>query len=80
MDDMIRKMSFAHSSYRVNQIGGIMINTPQFLTDVHRIINEKSMERYIARLHEFARVIEEVKVRIMNDRDNGVVPPDFVIN
>ena len=80
MDDMIRKMSFAHSSYRVNQIGGIMVNTPQFLTDVHRIINEKSMERYIARLHEFARVIEEVKVRIMNDRDNGVVPPDFVIN
>ncbi len=80
MDDMIRELSFDHSTYRINQIGGVMINTPQFLTDVHRIVNEKSLERYIARLKEFSRVIEEVKVRVISDRDNGVVPPDFVIN
>ena len=80
MDDMIRELSFEHSTFRINQIGGVMINTPQFLTDEHRIINEKSFERYIARLKEFSRVIEEVKVRVICDRDNGVVPPDFVIN
>ena len=57
-----------------------MISIPQFLTDVHRIINATSLERYIARLKEFSRVIEEVKVRVISDRDNGVVPPDFVIN
>ena len=80
MDDMIRKMSFSHSSYRVNQIGGIMVNMPQFLTDVHRIIDEKSLERYISRLTEFSRIIDEVRVRVIDDRNNGVVPPDFVIN
>jgi len=78
-DDIIRQSEFEYGDYRVNQISGVMVNTPQFLTDTHIIKDEKSFERYISRLREFARVIAEVKIRVLDDRDNGVVPPDFII-
>jgi uncharacterized protein (DUF885 family) len=78
-DDLIRQGEFEYSGYRVNQISGVMVNTPQFLTDSHIIKNERSFQRYISRLNEFARVIAEVKVRVLDDRDHGVVPPDFII-
>jgi len=78
-DDMIRESEYEYGGYRVNQISGPMVNLPQFLTDSHIIGDEKSFERYISRLNEFARVIAEVKIRVIDDRDNGTVPPDFVI-
>ena len=78
-DDMIRETEYEYGGYRVNQLSGPMVNLPQFLTDRHIIGDEKSFERYISRLNEFARVIAEVKIRVIDDRDNGTVPPDFVI-
>ena len=78
-DDMIRESEYEYGGYRVNQLSGPMVNLPQFLTDRHIIGDEKSFQRYISRLNEFARVIAEVKIRVIDDRDNGTVPPDFVI-
>ena len=78
-DDMIRESEYEYGGYRVNQLSGPMVNLPQFLTDRHIIGDEKSFQRYISRLNEFARVIAEVKIRVIDDRDNGAVPPDFVI-
>ena len=78
-DDMIRESEYEYGGYRVNQLSGPMVDLPQFLTDSHIIGDEKSFERYISRLNEFARVIAEVKIRVIDDRDNGTVPPDFVI-
>ena len=78
-DDMIRETEYEYGGYRVNQLSGPMVNLPQFLTDRHIIGDEKSFESYISRLNEFARVIAEVKIRVIDDRDNGTVPPDFVI-
>jgi len=78
-DDIIRQSEFEHGGYRVNQISGVMVNTPQFLTDRHQIVDEQSFLNYISRLEEFDRVIGEVNVRVLDDRDNGTVPPDFVI-
>lgn len=80
LDDLIREAEFEHGSYRVNQISGPLVTTPQFLTDTHVIKDERSVERYLSRLHEFGRVLREVKVRVEGDRDAGVVPPDFVID
>jgi len=56
-----------------------MVNMPQFLTDRHQIVDQRSAQRYLSRLTEFARVIEEVRIRVLDDRDNGTVPPDFII-
>ena len=78
-DDLIRQSEFDYGSYRVNQISGVMVNMPQFLTDRHQIVDQRSAQRYLSRLTEFARVIEEVRIRVLDDRDNGTVPPDFII-
>ncbi len=79
LDDILRDSEYEYSGYRLTQIGGVTVNMPQFLTDSHVIANEKSVKRYISRLNEFGRVLAEVKVRVEDDRDNGVVPPDFVL-
>ncbi|MEQ1929996.1 MAG: DUF885 domain-containing protein [Parvularculaceae bacterium] len=79
LDDIIAQSEFDHSGYIVNQISGVTINTPQFLTDVHTIKTEKSVKRYISRVNEFGRVLDEVRARVEADRAAGVVPPDFVI-
>lgn len=78
-DDIIRQAEFEYSGYRVNQLGGVTVNLPQFLTDQHVIKNEKSVRRYVSRVNEFGRVLDEVRARVIDDRANGVVPPDFII-
>ena len=80
LDDLIRQGEFEHGGYRVNQISGALVDTPHFLTDTHVIRNARSIERYLSRLQEFGRVLREVRVRVEEDRDAGVVPPDFVID
>ena len=78
-DDLLRQAELRYSGYRVNQISGVTVNMPQFLTDTHVIKNEKSVRRYLSRLQEFGRVLRETHARVMDDRANGVIPPDFVI-
>lgn len=79
-DDLIRQAEFEHGGYRVNQISGVTVNTPQFLTDTHVIVSKKSAERYVSRVKEFGRVLSEVRARVEDDRAAGVVPPDFIID
>ncbi|MGA0027495.1 MAG: DUF885 domain-containing protein [Steroidobacteraceae bacterium] len=79
LDDLIRQAAFEHGGYRVNQISGVTVNMPQFLTDTHVIKHRKSVERYLSRVAEFGRVLRETRERVMDDRDHGVIPPDFVI-
>jgi len=78
-DDLIRQSEYEFSGYPINQISGVTVNLPSFLTDSHVIKSEKSAKRYISRLEEFGRVLGEVKVRVEESRDNGVVAPDFII-
>lgn len=78
-DDLIRQSEFEYSDYPINQISGVTVDMPSFLTDAHVIKNEKSVKRYISRLEEFGRVLAEVKVRVEDHRDNGVVAPDFIL-
>lgn len=80
LDDLIREAEFEHAGYRVNQISGPTVSIPQFLTDTHVIKDARSVERYLSRLAEFGRVLREVRVRVEEDREAGVVPPDFVID
>lgn len=78
-DDLLRQAEFEHSAYRINQISGVTINMPQFLTDTHVIKNKKSARRYLSRLNDFGRVLDEVHARIEDDRAHGVIAPDFII-
>lgn len=63
----------------MSQLSGPFVDTPQFLTDTHAIKSKKSAERYVDRVREFGRVIEEMEVRVKDYADNGVVAPDFVL-
>jgi len=78
-DDILRQSEREYSGYRINQLGGVTVNMPEFLTDAHAIIDRRSAERYVARLNEFGRVLRESQERVIDDRENGVVPPDFII-
>ncbi len=78
-DDLVRQAEFEYGGYHVVQNSGPTVDLPRFLTDSHVIKNEKSVHRYISRLNEFGRVLAETKARVEDDRDNGVVPPDFII-
>ena len=78
-DDLLRGAEFDYGGYPINQISGPTVNLPQFLTDTHSIVSDKSARRYISRVNEFGRVLREMKVRVEDHRDHGVVPPDFII-
>ena len=78
-DDILRQSEREYSGYRITQLGGVTVNMPEFLTDAHAIIDRRSAERYVARLNEFGRVLRESQERVIDDREHGVVPPDFII-
>lgn len=78
-ENLLRQAEFDYGGYRVTQISGPTVDLPQFLTDVHVIKNEKSVERYISRLNEFGRVLRETRDRLEDDRMHGLTPPDFII-
>lgn len=78
-DDLLRQAEFDYGEYPVNQISGATVSTPQFLTDTHAIINEKSAKRYVSRVTDFGRVLREMKDQVEEYRDNGVVAPDFIL-
>ena len=78
-DDLLRQAGHKYGGYRINQISGVTVSLPEFLTDTHVIIDKRSAERYLSRLKEFGRVLREIRTRVIDDRDHGVLPPDFVI-
>ncbi len=82
LDDQIRAgvSRIPVEPYRVNQISGVAIDMPAFLTDLHQVKNRQGAERYVMRLNEFGRVLRETKVRVEHDRRDGITPPDFIID
>ena len=49
------------------------------MTDIHAIKNEKSLKRYISRIEEFGRVLDEMHWHVEDHAKNGVIAPDFII-
>jgi len=78
-EDQLNDAEFEYSGYPISQLSGPTVNLPQFLTDTHAIKSRKSIERYLSRVGEFGRVLGEMKTRVEDYRDNGVVAPDFII-
>jgi len=78
-EDLLNDAKFEYSGYPISQLSGPTVNLPQFLTDTHAIVSPKSIERYLSRVEEFGRVLTEMKTRVEEYRDNGVVAPDFII-
>ncbi|MGV6820631.1 MAG: DUF885 domain-containing protein [Parvularcula sp.] len=79
LDDIIRQSQYEYSNYPINQLSGPAVDLPSFMTDAHSIVNEKSVKRYISRLVEIERVLNESRDRVLDYADHGVIAPDFVI-
>jgi uncharacterized protein (DUF885 family) len=66
--------------YIVTQLSGGYINVPSFLDSQHPIRNATDVDYYLARVSEFATVLDQEVENINRDASGGVVPPDFVID
>jgi uncharacterized protein (DUF885 family) len=67
------------SPYVVSQITGAWQDAPDFLASQHTIDTRADCEAYIARLGEFARLMDEETERVRHDVGLGVTPPDFCV-
>jgi len=79
MDDQIAQASFERGGYRLTQLDGVTVQLPQFLTDVHPIRSHRGAQRYLKRLEAFGDILQQAHQRVAEDRDHGVVPPDFIV-
>jgi uncharacterized protein (DUF885 family) len=70
----------ANSPYVLSQITGSYAEVPDFLDSAHTIDTRADCEAYVARLSEFARLMDDEVERVRRDVGLGVVPPDFAID
>ena len=79
LDDLVRGEAFRYHDYPVNQLSGVQIDEPDFMVQIHRVIDRRSANRYLERLDGFPlffdQVIESVKLR----ESKGISPPRFVL-
>ena len=65
--------------YVVSQLTGAYQSVPTFLDREHRIVTADDAEAYLARLREFAGVLDQETERVRHDARLKVTPPDFLI-
>ena len=71
---------FPYHNYPLNQIGGIHLNSVEFMTDIHPIRNLKEAEAYIDRLNLFDDSFK-ASLEVLNEQKKaGIFPPKFVFN
>ncbi len=66
--------------YVLSQLSGSYREVPDFLDTKHRIETVDDAEAYLARLDEFARLMDEELELARHDVGVGVTPPDFAID
>ncbi len=66
--------------YVVSQLGGAYYQVPDFLDTRHPIESAQDAEYYLARVEQFATVLDQETERVRHDASLGVVPPDFVLD
>ncbi|THD62272.1 DUF885 family protein [Phenylobacterium sp.] len=69
-----------NAPYVLSQITGAYSGIPDFLDSQHTIETRADCEAYVARLGEFARLMDQECERVRHDVGLGVIPPDFCIS
>jgi uncharacterized protein (DUF885 family) len=65
--------------YVISQLTGAYQSVPNFLDRQHRIENKEDADAYLARLRQFATILDQDTERLHHDAGLKVVPPDFII-
>jgi uncharacterized protein (DUF885 family) len=83
-DEADRRFSYgdagAGSPYVLSQLNGAYQSVPDFLGSQHVIETGADADAYLARLQQFAALMDQDVERARHDAGLGVVPPDFVID
>jgi len=79
LEDQLSDVDIRYSGYPISQLSGPHVNLPSFLTDTHAIVSEKSARRYLSRLNEFGRVLDETHTLVDTHTEKGVIAPDFIV-
>jgi uncharacterized protein (DUF885 family) len=69
---------FPYLDYPLNQIGGIHLNTIEFMNSVHPIRTESEAKAFIKRTDLIKEVYEGTLNHLKKQADNGIYPPEFV--
>ena len=69
---------FPYLDYPLNQIGGIHLNTVEFMSGMHPIRNKSEAEDYIKRVNLIKEVYEGVLKDLEKQAINEIYPPEFV--
>ena len=64
--------------YPVNQMGGLHVDLPTFLINVHLVANKKDAEDYISRLNGVAMIFDQVIENLKIREEKNIIPPKFV--
>ena len=69
---------FPYLDYPLNQIGGIHLNTIEFMNSVHPIRTKSEAKAFIKRTDLIKEVYEGTLNHLKKQADNGIYPPEFV--
>ena len=69
---------FPYLDYPLNQIGGIHLNTIEFMNSVHPIRSESEAKAFIKRTDLIKEVYQGTLNHLKKQADNGIYPPEFV--
>ena len=69
---------FPYLDYPLNQIGGIHLNTIEFMNSVHPIRTKSEAKAFIRRTDLIKEVYEGTLNDLKKQADNGIYPPEFV--
>ena len=69
-----------YAPYAISQLGGPYSSVPDFLDSQHVIETKADADAYIARLHEFARTLDESSAFQQEDVRYGAIAPDFCLD
>ena len=69
---------FPYHDYPLNQIGGIHLNTIEFMSDMHPVRNKNEANDFIKRVNLIKEVYEGIVTELEKQSEAGIFPPEFV--
>ena len=79
LENNLRELKeFPYLDYPLNQIGGIHLNTIQFMNDMHPIRDISEAEDFIKRANLVKEVYKGALYDLEKQAENGIYPPEFV--
>lgn len=74
-----RGTAYSHHTYQFEQIGGLQVSLPEFMTTLHPLKTVIDARNYLERLRRMQDVLLEATKHTREAAAKGIVPPQFVL-